>query len=80
MSSEASADGTVAQRTVLQWIYVDHNYQAGKVLQTIYYAPKDPTAKPPFTRDMLVVQRVLLYFYDKEGKEIRTQSIVPLFK
>lgn len=80
MSSEASADGTVAQRTVTQWTYVDHDYQAGKVLQTIYYAPKDPAAKPPFTPDMLVVQKVLLYFYDKEGKEIRTQSIVPLFK
>ena len=80
MANESSAQGTVAQRTVMQWIYVDHDYQAGKVLQTVYYAPKDPTAKPPFTRDTLVVQKVRLYFYDKEGKEIRTLSIVPLFK
>ena len=80
MSSEASTQDTVAQRTVTQWIYVDHDYQAGKVLQTIYYAPKDPTAKPPFTPDALVVQKVRLCYYDKEGKEIRTRSVVPLFR
>ena len=61
-----------------QWKYVDGNYKAGKVLQTIYYAPKAPTAKAPFTRDTLVVQKVLLYFYDKDGKKIHTQMIVPL--
>lgn len=76
-SGKVSADGTVAQRTVTQWTYVDNNYKPGKVLQTIYYTPKDPAAKPPFTRDALVVQKVQLYFYNQEGKGIRSESIVP---
>jgi len=76
--TEASADRAVAQRTVTQWTYVDSNYKAGKKLQTIYYAAKDPNANAAITRDRLVIQKVLLYFYDQEGKEIRTQTIEPL--
>ncbi|MHC4166084.1 MAG: DUF4943 family protein [Planctomycetota bacterium] len=76
--SEASADRTVAERTVRQWKYVDSDYKPQKVLQTIYYTPKDSSAKAPFTRDMLVVQKVLLYFYNEEGEEIGMRSIVPL--
>ena len=78
MFSEVSADRTVAQRTVTQWKYIDGDYKPGKVLQAIYYAPKDPSAKAPFTRDRLVVQKVLLYFYNEEGEEIGMRSIVPL--
>jgi hypothetical protein len=78
IASEVAADGTVAQRTVTQWKYADGNYKAGKVLQTLYYVPKDPSTRAPFTCDRLVVQKVLLYFYDQEGKAIRTQSIVPM--
>ncbi|NQV32245.1 MAG: hypothetical protein HQ515_06095, partial [Phycisphaeraceae bacterium] len=75
---EVSADRTVAQRTVRQWKYVDGDYKPAKVLQTVYYTPKDPTATAPFDRDRLVVWKVLLHFYDDKGKEIRTRSIVPL--
>lgn len=75
---EVSADRTVAQRTVRQWKYADGDYKPAKVLQTVYYTPKDPTATAPFNRDRLVVQKVLLHFYDDKGKEIRTESIVPL--
>ncbi|UCE48223.1 MAG: hypothetical protein JSW47_21815, partial [Phycisphaerales bacterium] len=78
--SQASGDHTVAERTVRQWKYIEGDYRPAKVLQTIYYTPKDPTAKPPFAKDMLVVQKVVLHFYDDKAREISTRSILPSLK
>ena len=70
--------GTVAQRTVRAWQYTGDGYQPGCVLQTIYYTLKDPSATPPFTKEMLMVHKTVLHFYDKSGTEIRTEEYFPL--
>ena len=67
----------MAQRTVREWKYTGDDYEPGKVLRTIYYGLKDPSAPGPFTNDMLAVRKVLLHFYDEHGKEIQVKTIVP---
>jgi len=69
--------GTAARRTIRAWKYTGSDYQPGQILQTIYYKLKDASAPGPFTKEMLAVQKVVLRFYDEDGREIRTKSIVP---
>lgn len=67
--------------TVLQayrtWWRAVGSLPADEALQTIYYTLKNPGVKPPFTEDMLTVQRVVLHYYDRHGKGIRTKDVMP---
>jgi hypothetical protein len=74
---EMTPDNTIAQRTVRAWQYAGDGYKPDPVVQTIYYTLKDPSAQPPFTREMLTVQKTVLHFYDEKGREIRTQKYLP---
>lgn len=73
-----SLSGTVAQKIIRTWKYIDNKYRPGNALQTIYYTLKDQSAQGPFSKQMLAVQKVSLHFYDECGRKIRTKSIVPL--
>ena len=73
-----STAGTIAQRTIRTTKYTDNDYQPGKVLHTIHYALKDPFAPPPFKKEMLSVRKVVLHFYDEDGRETQAKSIIPL--
>lgn len=74
---KVSSAGIAAERTVIQWNYNGDKYQAGKILQTIYYTLKDPAAKAPFDSDMLKVQKIVLHYYDSHGVKTRTVEIMP---
>lgn len=74
---KVNSTGTIAQRTIRTWKYIRSDYEPGQVLQTVYYTLENPTAPRPFTKNMLAVQKVILHFYDEEGREVRTKSIVP---
>ncbi|MHC4477955.1 MAG: hypothetical protein ACYTEL_20150 [Planctomycetota bacterium] len=69
--------GTVAQRTIKAARYAGDHYELGPVLQTIYYTLKNPARQPPFSKEMLTVQKLTLHFYDDNGKVIRTRSLYP---
>ncbi len=75
-----SSDGTVAERTIrhLRQIEGSFDYEPGRILQTVYYALKNPDVKTPFTPDMLKIQKIVLYYYDKQDQAIRTEDILPL--
>ena len=77
---ELSSSGTIAEKTIRHWIYTGDNYQPDKSFQTIYYTLKNPAEKPPFTPDMLKVQKIMLYYYDEQGKVLRTEDILPTDK
>jgi hypothetical protein len=63
-----SSNGTAATRTV---------EDDGYVLKTVHYSLRDPSELPPFTKEMLTVQKLVLHFYNKNGKGIRTESVHP---
>jgi hypothetical protein len=74
---EMTPDNTIAQRTVRAWQYAGDGYKPDPIVQTIYYTLKDRSAQPPFTREMLTVQKTVLHFYDEKGREIRTEDYFP---
>jgi hypothetical protein len=76
---EISSDGMAATRTIkhLQKTEGTSDYEPGKILQEVYYTLKNPGEKPPFTSDMLKIQKITLHYYDGRGDETRTVDIVP---
>ncbi len=71
-----SSSGIIAEREIIYRIYIDNAYQPQETFQTVYYVLKNPDEKPPFTADKLKVRKIVLYYYDKEGKVIRTEDIM----
>ncbi|MEJ2648119.1 MAG: hypothetical protein P8016_06890 [Sedimentisphaerales bacterium] len=77
---EQSSSGIIAEKAIRHWIYKDGKNQPDKTFQTIYYTLKNPDENPPFNADMLKVQKIVLYYYDKQDKVIRTKDIIPAVK
>jgi hypothetical protein len=77
---EQSSSGIVAEKAIRYWVYTDGKNQPLQTFQTIYYTLKNPDENPPFTIDMIKVQKIVLYYYDKQGKVIRTEDILPAGK
>ena len=77
---EQTSDGTIAERTIRHFVYRNNNNQPDKTFQTIYYTLRNPDENPPFTPDMLKVQKIVLYYYDKQGNIIRKEEIRPTYK
>lgn len=74
---KTTPDGTIAHTVLRECLYQPQGPRPGRKLRTVYYALKDPSAPPPFTKEMLAVQKVVLYFYDDNGTMVRTKSIYP---
>ncbi|MBN2181001.1 MAG: DUF4943 family protein [Sedimentisphaerales bacterium] len=74
-----SSDGTAAERTIkhLQKVEGTYEYEPGKIMQVVYYTLKNPGEKPPFTSDMLKIQKVVLRYYNDRGEFFGTIDIVP---
>ncbi|MBN1972297.1 MAG: hypothetical protein JW787_01560 [Sedimentisphaerales bacterium] len=77
---EQSSSGTIAEKAIRHSIYTGNKYQPDKTFQTIYYSLKNPDENPPYIPDKLKVQKIVLYYYDEQGKVIRTEEILPADK
>lgn len=74
---EQSPSGTIAEKAIRHWKYKNGKNQSEETFQTIYYTLKNPDEKPPFTADKLKVQKIVLHYYDEQGKVNRTEDILP---
>jgi hypothetical protein len=73
---QITPEGTVAHRTI---------YGPGRqVLRTVYYTlkhkPAKSSSKADYKKEMMTVQKVVLYFYDHNGNIVRAKSVHPASK